>query len=143
MENYMDTTNTDAISASDSQQTFFLQSPFRSAEFIVLTIFSCVFVIADGIVVVKFWRSLQAGLILWLILLAYYGAFGGVLRILRAHEKIHEQYLVGKIENVPLGSPLALALDTAGRTLKQALAVDLVMMVPYLFLIYYFAGHHR
>ncbi len=139
----MDTTTTNPIPGDPQPSIFFLRSPFRSTEFIVLMILAAIFVIADGIVLVKFWTSLPAGLILWLIILAFYGAFGGILRILRAHEKIYEQHSVGKIADIPSGSPLALALNTAANTLKQALAVDLIIMSPYLFFIYYFVRHHN
>jgi len=115
------------------------RSLLRSSQFIVLVILAAVFVVGDGIVMSIYWSRLPVSAILWLFTLAAYGAFGGVYRIWRAHEEIHEQYLIGLIKDVIPNSPLDLALNAADEAMRHALAMDLILMAPYLWLVRYVA----
>ncbi len=120
-------------SQRDQRREFFARPLFRSAAFITLAGFSLAFVVADGVVLVRYWTLLRPGEVMWLLILAISGAAGGVLRILRAHAQIHELYDVGMV-GLNDDRPLKVVLGVAERSLEYSLALNLILSIPYLWL---------
>ena len=122
---------------------FFAQSPFRSGVFLVLTICSLGFIGADAVVLIKYWGRISGPVVVGLLASAYDGAFGGILRVVRAHEKIYEECLAAGTNEIVTGSPLDVALQLTRNALLYSVSRNLVSMTLILWLVFYIVRHQN
>ena len=138
----MSSTGTPVVLGTIPQaKAFFLQPLMHSWPFVAVIFFSAAFLVADGVILIKYWGSLRSGMVLWLICLAYNVVIGGMLKIARAHARINEEFLVGKLEKSSAGSSLDVVLDVAANSVLNSAITDLILISPYLWFIVYFVRH--
>jgi hypothetical protein len=117
---------------------FFSRSPFRSGFFLIL-LGLCVAVVLLGLyVLLYYWGSLSPVMAAVFFLYCLQGAVVPMRQLLRAHSRIHEMYLSGRIGDVSPESPLSVALETASAALQTGLFYTLTSVLFLLLVLLHF-----
>lgn len=127
----MDAASGDAsvLSVTWDSRSFFRRSILRSGNFILLVTL-CVGTVALGLyVLLAYWDHLSTTIAAVLFASMLYSGVVPMVRLVQAHQRIHEMYLSGVIRDVPSDSPLAVALRLASRGLLTGVFTTLLTLI--------------
>lgn len=107
---------------------FFAKSPFKSAGFLLIAFLALVVTVCYLAMLIRYWDRLSSEAVSGLLILAFTGGLGGTWRLIKEHEEINEQFLAGRIQDVPENSPLESSLNLAARALQTKSLMNLVSL---------------